>query len=52
MDVKDYVLGKGTLEQQAQFSDALDQAAEAAWWFVDHPLSDVMNRYNTRKDHA
>ncbi|MCF0115857.1 MAG: aminoacyl-tRNA hydrolase [Erysipelotrichaceae bacterium] len=46
--VVDYVLGKIPSEQMKDFEDALSQAAEAAYAFIDTPIEKVMNTFNKK----
>lgn len=45
----DYVLTKFRPEEQDDLEKAVDRAAKAAWYAVDHSFSQTMNRYNVRE---
>ncbi len=47
IDTKDYVLGKISASDQAEFLDALDRASAAAIQFIHAPVSVLMNQFNT-----
>lgn len=47
IDTKDYVMGKVNREQQALYEQALEQAAQAAIFFIDGTVMEMMNRFNT-----
>ncbi len=45
--VVDYVLGKVPNEERVEYNQALEKAAEAAYYFIHHSIDDVMNRFNS-----
>lgn len=45
----DYVLTRFKEEEKKDLEDAVEKAAQAAWYSIDHSFSDTMNRYNVRK---
>lgn len=45
--VVDYVLGKVSSEQRPLYNEAIDKAADAALYFMNHSIEDVMNKYNS-----
>lgn len=44
----DYVLTKFRPEEEEDLNAALDQAAKAAWYAIDHDFGQTMNRYNQK----
>ncbi|MDO4198284.1 MAG: aminoacyl-tRNA hydrolase [Erysipelotrichaceae bacterium] len=46
IDTKDYVLGKFSKEDKEILDITLDKAAEAALYFLDHPIEEVMSKFN------
>lgn len=45
----DYVLTRFRPEEQEDLDEAIERAAKAAWFAIDHPFSQAMNRYNVRE---
>jgi len=46
--VPDWVLSAMPKAQQEAFDHAIQQAADAAWAWVDRPFEEVMTRYNLK----
>lgn len=44
--VKDYVLGKLTIEEEVLFKESVTKAANALEFALTHPFTEVMNRFN------
>ncbi len=45
--VVDYVLGKVPEENRKEYNQAIEKAAEAAHYFINHSILEVMNRFNS-----
>lgn len=45
----DYVLTRFREDEKEDLEKAVDKAAQAAWYSIDHSFADTMNRYNVRK---
>ncbi len=46
VDTKDYVLGRFSKEEMKEFEEAIEKAADAVIYSLDHPFEEVMSRFN------
>ena len=46
IDTKDYVLGRFSKEEMKVFEEAIEKAADAVIYSLDHPFEEVMSRFN------
>ena len=46
--IVNYVLSKFREEEKEDLQKAVKQAAEAAWFSIDHSFTETMNRYNKK----
>ncbi len=44
--IVNYVLSKFRADEKEDLEKAIDEAADAAWYSIDHSFPDTMNRYN------
>ena len=47
-DTKDYVLSKFSKEEELELKKVIDTASDAVLGSLEHPFTDMMNKYNTR----
>ena len=45
---KDYVLSKFSKEEELELKKVIDTASDAVLGSLEHPFTDMMNKYNTR----
>lgn len=47
--IVDFVLSKFKEEEKADLEEGIQQAAEAAWYAIDHDFTDTMNHFNKKR---